>query len=493
MSYIGKSPVPVVIGGTGDTTLTAHGVLVGEGTAAISATTAGTAGQVLLSGGASADPAYVAPTAGTGLSVTTNATTLSYALSTPVSVANGGTGATTLTANSLLLGNGTSAITALGVATNGQIPIGSTGSAPVLATITAGTGVTVTNGAGSITIAASGGAGVASLAGNSGSVSGSTVTLTTGASNANGTAKFTGSSTTMTLTFSDGSSNTGIGVNSLLGSSFSGSGNIGFGDSTGLALTSGQANIMVGYQAGKAITTGTENVFIGYQAGLASTATSVNTFLGYQSGKSLTGSTGATNTFLGTSTGSSITSGSTNALIGYNAGSSYTSSESSNICINANGTVGESNVTRIGAGTGTGTQQLNSAFICGITGIVVTGTAVLISTSNQLGVAVSSARFKEEILDMEDASDAIYKLRPVTFVWNQASAPGLAQVSQERQFGLIAEEVNEVLPQIVDRDEKGNPTGVNYDDLASLLINEIQKLSSYIADLEKKKGIVCHT
>lgn len=70
-------------------------------------------------------------------------------------VANGGTGLTTLTSNSLFIGNGTSALTALGVATNGQIPIGRTGLSPVLATLTAGTNVTVTNGAGSITIAAS--------------------------------------------------------------------------------------------------------------------------------------------------------------------------------------------------------------------------------------------------------------------------------------------------------------------------------------------------
>lgn len=67
-------------------------------------------------------------------------------------VAKGGTGATTLTNNSLLLGNGTSAVSGLGAATNGQIPIGSTGNAPVLATITAGSGVTITNGAGSIQI-----------------------------------------------------------------------------------------------------------------------------------------------------------------------------------------------------------------------------------------------------------------------------------------------------------------------------------------------------
>ena len=71
----------------------------------------------------------------------------------PTVVAKGGTGLATLTAGSLQVGNGTGTMTQLGVATNGQLPIGSTGADPVLATITAGTGISVTNGAGSITIA----------------------------------------------------------------------------------------------------------------------------------------------------------------------------------------------------------------------------------------------------------------------------------------------------------------------------------------------------
>lgn len=70
----------------------------------------------------------------------------------PVSVEKGGTGLATLTSHSLQVGNGTGNMTQLGVATNGQLPIGSTGADPVLATITAGTGISITNGAGSITI-----------------------------------------------------------------------------------------------------------------------------------------------------------------------------------------------------------------------------------------------------------------------------------------------------------------------------------------------------
>jgi len=85
----------------------------------------------------------------------TGPVSLTSGISGTLPVANGGTGLATLTANSLFVGNGTSALTALGVATNGQIPIGRTGLSPVLATLTAGTNVTVTNASGAITIAAS--------------------------------------------------------------------------------------------------------------------------------------------------------------------------------------------------------------------------------------------------------------------------------------------------------------------------------------------------
>jgi len=108
----------------------------------------------LVIGATGADPAAAAITGGTGLTVTNGTNSITIDLDTPVSVANGGTGATTLTDHGILLGSGTGAVTALAEATNGQIPIGATGADPTLATITAGSNITVTNGSGSITIAA---------------------------------------------------------------------------------------------------------------------------------------------------------------------------------------------------------------------------------------------------------------------------------------------------------------------------------------------------
>ena len=483
MSYIGNYPVPVIIGGTGDTTLTAHGVLLGEGTSAISATSAGSAGQVILSGGSSADPSYVTPTAGTGLSVTTNATTMSYALTGTVSVSNGGTGSTTFPVARFAIGNGTSPLTFLAAGTNGQIPIGSTGSAPVLATITAGSGVSVTNALRSITIASTGGSsGITTIDGNTGSATGKAITITSGAAGTGGTSLFTGSGTTMTMTFSDSRGNTGIGTDSMTtGASLSN--NVALGNLALTILTSGNNNVGIGQDAGTDLLSGSNNTFIGYFSGKACVSGSNNTCYGSGAAQLATGSN---NTCLGYQAGNAFVGGSYNTLVGYQAGINYTGSESSNICINSPGTTGESNVLRIGSGTGTATQQLNSSTIFGIAGVTVTGVAALVSSSDQIGVLSSSKKFKNDIQDMGNSSNKIYDLRPVTFTWDRGSAPGLSDASTRRQFGLVAEEVAETIPTLVTYEPDLKPLSVNYSGLSSLILNEVQKLSERISALRER-------
>ena len=147
------NPLIVGKGGTGVSTLTtAYGLLAAGTTAtgAVQTLAAGLTTEILVGGGAAALPAWGAdlPTA-----VTIGAKYIYRADGTDVPVADGGTGASTLTDHGILLGSGTAAITPLGAATNGQLPIGSTGYDPVLAALT-GTAnqITVTNGAGSITL-----------------------------------------------------------------------------------------------------------------------------------------------------------------------------------------------------------------------------------------------------------------------------------------------------------------------------------------------------
>jgi hypothetical protein len=172
-----STPVSIANGGTNAISMaTTDGTVIFDGTRLVTTAT-GTSGQVLTSNGAGVAPTYQTPASssisitgdsggaltGNSFTFTGGTTGLTFAGATSTEtlggtlvVSNGGTGATSLTAHSILLGQGTSAVTALGAATNGQIPIGSTSNDPVLATITAGTGVSVTNGAGSITIAATG-------------------------------------------------------------------------------------------------------------------------------------------------------------------------------------------------------------------------------------------------------------------------------------------------------------------------------------------------
>jgi hypothetical protein len=330
----------------------------------------------------------------------------------------------------------------------------------------------------------SGGSGIVTIDGNSSSVTGATVKITTGASNIQGTALFTPSSATeLDLTFSDSNNNTGLGEGSLESLSGGGGQNSCFGTASGAAITSGQFNSCLGSSAGSTIVGGNLNVCIGWEAGDSLISNSNNVFVGASAGGNATGSE---NTLVGASAGSSFTSGSNNVAIGFEAGSNWTAGNSSNIAINTTATTGDANVLRIGLATGTSASNLNSAFICGITGITVTGSPVLVSSSNQLGVAVSSAKFKNDIKDIGSDSNALYKLRPVSFTWNKDSAPGLKDATDMRQYGLIAEEAVNVIPHAVNLDKDGLPFNINYQDLIGMLINEVQRLSKRIDALESK-------
>ena len=91
------------------------------------------------------------------------------------------------------------------------------------------------------------------------------------------------------------------------------------------------------------------------------------------------------------------------------------------------------------------------------------------TSSNELGIAVSSARFKREIRDLGKASEALYALRPVAFRYRESEPQAAIE------YGLIAEEVIEAAPDLVVYDEAGEPHAVRYQLLAPMLVNEVQK------------------
>src|SRR5207253_7636973 len=136
-----------------------------------------------------------------------------------------------------------------------------------------------------------------------------------------------------------------------------------------------------------------------------------------------------------------------------------------NIDIGANvlGNAGEANTIRIGK---SGTQT--KAFLAGIYGkTVASGVGVIINSNGQLGTVQSSARYKDDIKPMDKASEALFKLKPVTFRYKQELDP-----EKIPQFGLIAEEVEKINPNLIARDEKGEIYTVRYEAVNVMLLNE---------------------
>src|SRR5207253_2479901 len=147
-------------------------------------------------------------------------------------------------------------------------------------------------------------------------------------------------------------------------------------------------------------------------------------------------------------------SGNNNVAVGSNAGANLTTG-SNNIVIGANvpGVAGESGKIRIGK---QGTQ--NGTFIAGISGVAVTGTQVVVNSFGKLDVAASSARFKEAIKPMDSASETMLALKPVTFRYKHELDPdGIPR------FGLVAEQVEKVNPDLVVRDDDGKIITVRYE------------------------------
>jgi hypothetical protein len=165
--------------------------------------------------------------------------------------------------------------------------------------------------------------------------------------------------------------------------------------------------------------------------------------------------------------------GSGNTALGHFAGVNTTGSH--NILINNTGASAESNVLRIGAGTGAGSSELDKAFIQGIFGRIVandTATGVLIDSAGQLGTISSSRALKQDVQDLGPLAGRLLELRPVAFRFKQHVA---SDPATPLQFGLIAEEVAEVFPELVVYDEAGKPQTVKYHLLSSLLLGELQK------------------
>jgi hypothetical protein len=210
--------------------------------------------------------------------------------------------------------------------------------------------------------------------------------------------------------------------------------------------TTGFANTANGNNALQSNTTGSNNTANG-SAALYSNIT--GNFNAAEGSRALFHTTGSNNIGLGSTAGLNLTTG------------------SGNVCIGAGvvGVAAESNTTRV--------RNVYSS--------VASGRIVYVNSDNKIGTLVSSRRFKDEIKLMDKASEAILALKPVTFRYKKEIEPNGAIM-----FGLIAEEVEKVDPDLVTRDAKGEVEAVRYEQVNAMLLNEFLKEHCKVQELEKQ-------
>ena len=246
-----------------------------------------------------------------------------------------------------------------------------------------------------------------------------------------------------------GGDNTAVGVSALeLNSTASGNTALG---SEALAFNAGDNNTAAGFKALLSNTTGSGNCAFGWNTLVTNTTGHSNTAIGYDA---LFGNTtGLLNTAVGESALGNNTTGTGNTALGFGAGDDIFTAD---------------NVICIGH---PGADVSNSCFIGFIRGVITShadAIPVLIDSSGQLGTASSSRRYKTDIKPIDEASEAILALKPVSFRY---------KVHKDRtsQFGLIAEDVAEVNPNLVIYDADGKPYTVRYDAVNAMLLNEFLK------------------
>jgi trimeric autotransporter adhesin len=230
------------------------------------------------------------------------------------------------------------------------------------------------------------------------------------------------------------------------------------------------SNTPYGCHALEGNTTGAHNTAIGFNALEGNTTGNNNTAIGFLA---LENAMGNNNTAIG-NTALYYTTGSGNIALGTRAGV-YHVAGNNNIYIGHTGSiVSEEGQIRIGS-----SPSHTATYIAGIRNAAVTGSPVVIGMGGRLGVTMSSAQFKEAIKPMDKASEAILALKPVTFHYKKEVDPdGIPQ------FGLVAEQVEKVNPDLVARDADGKVNTVRYEAVNAMLLNEFLKEHQTVQELK---------
>jgi hypothetical protein len=307
-----------------------------------------------------------------------------------------------------------------------------------------------------------------------------------------------------------GGSNTAIGSQALFNNTTGGA-NVAVGWSSLYYNTTGSGNTALGYYAMFSATTGGANTAIGnfafaYSSGTSNTAVG-DAALENNSGDNNTATglgalgynTGAQNTATGNFALQYNGPGSNNTAVGYFAlkastnnnniaVGSYAGSEvttgGNNIDIGNSGASADNKTIRIGVA-----KTHRAAFVAGINGATVPGgVGVIIDASGHLGTVTSSGRFKEAIKPMDKSSEVLLALQPVTFRYKKELDPKAIP-----HFGLVAEDVAKVDPDLVALDDEGKPYTVRYEAVNAMLLNEflkehrkVEEQSSRIAQQDRR-------
>jgi Chaperone of endosialidase len=247
---------------------------------------------------------------------------------------------------------------------------------------------------------------------------------------------------------------------SALYSNTTGNQNTATGNAALVVNTTGGGNTANGRNALSSNTTGSNNTATGVNALLHNTIGEHNTANGFNA--LLSNTSGIVNTAMGNQTLQSNTTGSSNTALGNGAGNSVTTAD------NAIGTAG-ANVS-------------DSCYIGNIWDQPGGSQAVYVNSDGKLGAQVSSRRFKTDIKPINQASEVIHRLRPVSFRYK-------AEVESRRPvgFGLIAEEVEKINPDLVSRDRDGKPFTVRYEAVNAMLLNEF--LNEHRAFVEQQQKV----
>lgn len=323
--------------------------------------------------------------------------------------------------------------------------------------VVAGTGLTGGGTTGSVTLSA-----VFAGSGSAGTAARSDHTHAVGTvSNRN-----TGVGEAVIVGATPGLDNVAVGYHALNAVATGGADNTAIGSRALDVNTSGAANVGVGTDALGANTTGSSNIAMGSDALALMTDGFANIAIG--TGVLEVSANDDRNTAIGFKALSNLTSGSNNVALGDNGGGTLVTG-SENVYVASSGVAAEDGTIRIGRSFQT------RAFVSGIRG-VTTGFSnavnVVIDSSGQLGTVSSSRRTKQDIEDLGDVGLKLQQLRPVRFRYIKPFADG----SQPLQYGLIAEEVEQVLPELVAYGADGLPETVQYHVLPSLLVAEVQRL-----------------